>query len=149
MLPNIQPCISQLQQACAARQVIHDVDLVPPGVQSGDVVPESSSHAQPNAAAPIQELSDAFTPPNIFNSQTILKNMPKLDNNLSYIKKGDMPRRHWGRDSQGSSRAGRAEGKPFHATMPGLGALCPRGGWSMIHCDNTCKMILKKVTERK
>ena len=67
-LPNIQPSISQLHETCATGEVILGINLVPLRIQSIDIVEVGSSHAQPIAVAPIQELSDSFTPPNRLDS---------------------------------------------------------------------------------
>ena len=75
-LPDLQPCLGQLVQTSATRKVILHWDLVALGVEASDVVSESRSHAHPSEEAIVEEFSDAFTPPYILDTQTILKHMP-------------------------------------------------------------------------
>ena len=99
--------------------MILDVNLVPFGVKSSDIVPKCSSHAQPIAVALTQEFSDSFASSNSLNGRTVLKNMPALNNNLKYFRKTCLEDIGVGFVNGPAGQAGQKASRP----MPGLGAL--------------------------
>ena len=98
--------------------------------------------AQTSAAALVKEFSDSLSLSHSLHSQAIQKHMPVKYRNLWKMYYHMCALKTW------EKVLGRKQDRQtMSLPIPGLGALWPRGGWSMSHCEitcNTCSNIVKE-----
>ena len=141
-VPNVQPSLRQPQEATTSRQVISKRDCTPLDIQTRDVVLVSGAWAQSTARALIKEGSNALLPPGFLNCQAIFQHMPK---NKLTLKVWDISWTCLEDIGEGTWRRLGQAGHDTSLPKPGLGALWPRGGWSISHCDITWRIYCKNA----
>ena len=134
VLPGAQPLLCQLVKACSTFEVDCKVNLVPILVQAQDIMSVGRSPAASSLEATIQEFSDPQSNPDPLHSCAGFQYMPELNVHNSYVPNLRKCLEERGDEVPSKvTQAGHQRRRP----LPGLGALWPRKGWSMIQREST------------